>query len=270
MCRISRVFLVLALAALTALSLTNQSAFAQTIWSGLTKSFTKASFSDYTLPRNQDELTPNVVLTRGDSGGLINYEAESSYVISISPALTTWATDLNNPGETIAATNFASLAFTNWLDAYGGPGSHGSFIAGRSAVVHLTADDVYLDLKFTSWTPSGGGGYAYMRAEPPVPPTTTGDYNHNNAVDAGDYVIWRRTFGNSAIPSGSGADGNSNGTIDQGDYTFWRERFGNAPVGAGAGLASIPEPRLIPLSLQLVVATICTLRWRSAARGGKP
>jgi hypothetical protein len=270
MYRISRICLTLALPALTGLSVSNQSAVAQTVWSGLTKTFSKASFSDYTLPQNQDQLTDNVVLTRGDSGGLINIEAESSYFMAISPALTTWATDLNNAGETIAATNFANLTFTNWLDAYGGANSRGAFIPGRSAVVHLTADDVYLDLKFTSWTPSGGGGYAYMRAEPPTPITTTGDYNHNNVVDAGDYVIWRRTLNQPASPAGSGADGNSNGTIDQGDYTFWRERFGNAPVGAGAGFVSVPESTPISLALQLVVTYICTFRWRIAIRGGNP
>ena len=78
-------------------------------------------------------------------------------------------------------------------------------------------------------------------------------------------MVWRRTFGNSASPFGSGADGNSNGTIEQGDYTYWRERYGNAPAGLGAGLASIPEPTMIPLALQLMAVVLCLFRWRSSA-----
>ncbi len=74
-------------------------------------------------------------------------------------------------------------------------------------------------------------------------PSPTGDYNGNHLVDAGDYVVWRKTLNNSASPAGSGADGNSSGTIDAGDYTFWRARFGNA---AGTGTISpgsaVPEP----------------------------
>ena len=146
-----------------------------------------------------------------------------------------------NGTTTIAATNWQQLTFTTWADAYEGPSSQliGN-ITTHNAVVHLVTDDIYLDLTFTGF--DSGGFFTYERSTGAAPPTTTGDYNHNTAVDAGDYVVWRRTFGNSASPNGSGADGNSNGTIDQGDYTFWRGRYGNAPVGLGAGSASIPEP----------------------------
>src|SRR5689334_9451276 len=68
-----------------------------TVWTGLTKSFTKAFGADPTLPANQDRLTTNVVLTRGLSGGLFNIAAESFYVGGISPTGTEWATDIDNP-----------------------------------------------------------------------------------------------------------------------------------------------------------------------------
>jgi hypothetical protein len=71
----------------------------------------------------------------------------------------------------------------------------------------------------------------------------TGDYNHNGIVDAGDYVIWRKTLNQSVTP-GTGADGNGNGTIDAGDYTFWRTKFGSVVPGSGSSLAGsqVPEP----------------------------
>lgn len=224
---------------------------AQVAWSGLTKSFTKLAFTDHTLPANQDALTANVVLTRGGGGGLINIIEESFYTSRSSPESTEWATDFNNAGKSIAATNGLNLLFTNWIDAYGGEHSRGAFIAGRKAVVHLISDNVYLDLQFTSWTPGTGAGYSYLRAEPPGTPLPTGDYNGNHLVDAADYVAWRDTFGQPAVPAGSGADGNSSGTIDDGDYSYWKERFGNPVPGAMAGLSTtvVPEPATVGISM---------------------
>src|SRR5690348_16578165 len=141
-----------------------RSTTAQTIWSGLTKTFTKTVGSDPTLPQNQDALTANVILTRGPSGGgLYNIAAEGFYSMNISPMLTAWATDLNNPGKTITATNWQNLAFIDWIDAYGGSHTTGGGIAGRNAVVRLTTDNIYLDLRFSSWDSGGGGGYTYLR-----------------------------------------------------------------------------------------------------------
>ena len=50
------------------------------------------------------------------------------------------------------------------------------------------------------------------------------DYNHNGAVDAADYVVWRDALGQ--IGAGLTADGNNNGEIDAGDYNVWRANFG--------------------------------------------
>jgi hypothetical protein len=245
------------------------------VWTGPTLTFTKTgtNLGNVNDPANQDRMTSNVWLTRAgqSSGGIINIAKEAAYDFSLhtSPADTLWATDLvpGNGAATIAATNWQQLTFTTWADAYEGPSSLliGN-ITTHNAVVHLVTDDIYLDLMFTGFNSSGF--FTYERSTGTAAPPPTGDYNHNNVVDAGDYVIWRRTFGSSASPSGSGADGNSNGTIDQGDYTYWRERYGNAPVGAGAGFASIPESKPIFLALQMVVAVICTFRRRSAVQGG--
>ena len=218
-------------------------ALGQTIWSGYTKSFSKDSFTDDTLPANQDILTPNVTLTRGSSGGLINIASESSFSSGSSPAGTEWATEINNTGLSVDAMHHADLSFTNWFAAYDLTGTHGTSLPGTKAVVHLISDNIYLDLQFTSWTAGNGGGYSYLRAEPPAP-APTGDYNGNGVVDAADYVVWRKTFNQPVSVHGSGADGNSNGMIDAGDYTYWRQRFGNA-TGSGAGfvqVTAVPEP----------------------------
>jgi hypothetical protein len=239
-----------------------------TVWSGPTIAFSKTGADpvDPTDPLNQDRLTSNVWLTRAGDSGMFNIAPghEDSYIRYTSPADTQWATSVMpaNSGKTIAAANWSQLSFTDWAPSYGGPGSTlGANITTHNAVVHLLTDDIYLDLTFTFFI--SGGDFSYFRSTAAVA-GPNGDYNHNNAVDAGDYVVWRRTLGDPASPFGSGADGNSSGTIDPGDYTFWRERYGNAPVGLGAELAPIPEPTMIPLALQIIAVVLCLFRWRNS------
>jgi hypothetical protein len=71
---------------------------------------------------------------------------------------------------------------------------------------------------------------------PPVTPILLGDYNLNGAVDAADYVNWRKTLGAGGLAAFSGADGNGNGAVDQPDHGVWRTNFGNpVPPGGGSG-----------------------------------
>jgi hypothetical protein len=53
-----------------------------------------------------------------------------------------------------------------------------------------------------------------------------GDYNLDNSVDAGDYVIWRKN-------SSTGGNGGANET----GFTIWRGNFGVSFPGAGTGAA---------------------------------
>jgi hypothetical protein len=145
------------------------------VWSGLTKSFTKPAGADPTAPQNQDHLTANVAFIRGSTQGLYNPLVESSYDDARSPVDTLWATDLNNPTETIAATNWANLLFDTWTNAYGGIPNVGNNIENRDAVVYLITDDIYLDLRFTDWGMGfgAGGRFTYLRAEVPEPATAS-------------------------------------------------------------------------------------------------
>ncbi|MCC7474806.1 MAG: proprotein convertase P-domain-containing protein [Pirellulales bacterium] len=62
-----------------------------------------------------------------------------------------------------------------------------------------------------------------------------GDYNSDGTVDAGDYLIWRRTLGTTGSAY-SGADGDGDGTVDADDYNVWRAHFGaTLPPGPGSG-----------------------------------
>lgn len=236
----------------------------QIVLSGLTTSFSKVAGADPMLQANQDRLTLSVLLTRGSSRGLFNAAAEIGYNAS-SPADTEWATTINNPGATIAATNYAALDFTTWVSAYGN--SVGNTIVGRNAVLHIIPEDIYLDIRFTNWSASGsGGGFAYQRSKTP-----TGDYNDDGVVDAADYTIWRDTLGQSVATPGDGADGNLSGMIDAGDYAFWRAVYGEVmntvDLGSGAGAAvgltsrgatTLPEPTSLRSILIATFALVLT------------
>jgi hypothetical protein len=67
-----------------------------------------------------------------------------------------------------------------------------------------------------------------------------GDYNHDERVDAADYVIWRKTLNSTTALA---ADGSYNQVVDQPDYTaIWRRSFGTTIAGSGVSISAVPEP----------------------------
>jgi glucose/arabinose dehydrogenase len=98
-------------------------------------------------------------------------------------------------------------------------------------------------------------------------PELAGDYNADGAVDAGDYVVWRK-FNNTlaTLPNDS--------TIGTGptDYDVWRANFGHVS-GSGNGAAggtAVPETGTIVLLLTAIaglqLARVDGYRYRSANR----
>lgn len=59
------------------------------------------------------------------------------------------------------------------------------------------------------------------------------DLNRNGAVDAADYVLWRKTK-NTTVPASTAGDADGNGKVNSTDYQVWRSQFG-ASSGAGSG-----------------------------------
>jgi hypothetical protein len=148
-----RLFNVLAALALATGS---GSAAAQEVWSGRDVFFQKADYADHTLPQNQDRISDAVRLTRADAQGIFNIAQEGAYIAFVSPADTEWAT-----GD---AADWQSLTFQPWQAWNQGypPG-----MVGLDAVVHLVSEDIYVDIRFESWTAGGlGGGFSYYRAGP--------------------------------------------------------------------------------------------------------
>jgi hypothetical protein len=72
-----------------------------------------------------------------------------------------------------------------------------------------------------------------------------GDYNANGTVDAADYIVWRKTNGQTGV--GLAADGNADNEITSADLAEWKARFGATLAGGFAAGAMVPEPaNLVP------------------------
>jgi hypothetical protein len=79
--------------------------------------------------------------------------------------------------------------------------------------------------------------------EASVPPGLAGDFNDDGAVDAADYVVWRKSDG---TPAG---------------YNEWRSNFGRtAGSGSALGAAGVPEPSTVLLVAAAVAGFGCTRR----------
>ena len=93
----------------------------------------------------------------------------------------------------------------------------------------------------------------------------TGDYNSDGAVDAADYIVWRKMLGQ-AVSAYSGADGDGDRQVTQADYALWRANYG-VSIGNVARIVAVPEPISVAL---IALASICPCACRNAAHHRAP
>jgi hypothetical protein len=123
------------------------------IWQGPEITFTKSAGADPTLKANQDSITPSVSITRGNSGGEIyNIIEESQSTKGSSPSGTEWAI-----GEIAEIEN---LNFASFRSAVGSPRQ----VVGKSLVLHIINEDVYISVEFKSWGQGRNGDFSYERS----------------------------------------------------------------------------------------------------------
>ena len=127
-----------------------------TIWNGSTITFTRADGADPNVEANQDRITSNVWITRGNTGGQIfNIKKESASSNTNSPIGTKWAIGTLDQID--------SLTFEKFREAVGKPKN----VVGKNLVMYLEEDDIYLSVKFTSWSQGKNGGFTYERTSKP-------------------------------------------------------------------------------------------------------
>jgi uncharacterized protein (TIGR02145 family) len=123
------------------------------IWQGPEITFTKSAGADPTLKANQDSITPSVSITRGNSGGEIyNIIEESQSTTGLSPSGTEWAI-----GE---ISEIENLNFASFRSAVGKPKQ----VVGKSLVLHIINEDVYISVEFKSWGQGRNGDFSYERS----------------------------------------------------------------------------------------------------------
>jgi Dockerin type I domain len=97
-----------------------------------------------------------------------------------------------------------------------------------------------------------------------------GDYNADGKVDSADYVVWRKTRGQTVTPAYSHADDNGDGRVTDADYNAWRSAFtgtsgsGSSTPGGSAlsGPTLVPEPTTAILGLVGAAFVALLARWR--------
>ncbi len=95
-----------------------------------------------------------------------------------------------------------------------------------------------------------------------------GDYNADGKVDAADYVVWRKTRGQSVSPAFSQADDNGDSHVTDADYNAWRSAF-TGDSGSGSsdlfGPMEVPEPCMAVLGFLGALFAAMPTRKRIAA-----
>ena len=122
------------------------------IWSGPMVQFSKEDGADFSQESNQDRITSNVWITRGNGGQIFNIAKENSADKGDSPAGTLWAKG--------SIDNIDNLTFKTFRLGVGQPKD----VVGSDLVLYLVDDDIYLSVKFTSWSQGQKGGFAYERS----------------------------------------------------------------------------------------------------------
>lgn len=133
--------------------------FSQTTWDGPEITFTKENYINA-----QDDITNDVSITRGNSGGSIfNIITESSYIPGTSPEGTLWAIgDLSD--NNLAFNDFRSFDGNN----KNRPPLNQNLVLKLTNRTSSNSDDIHIKVFFTSWTSnSNGGGFSYRRTTNP-------------------------------------------------------------------------------------------------------
>lgn len=126
-----------------------------TLWTGAATTFNKSDGSNPNLEDNQDRITENVWITRGNTGGQIfNIAINNSADKTESPVGTEWAIG--------TLEELDNLTFDYFRNAISRPKT----VVGKNLVLHLIEDDIFIYVKFTSWSQGKRGGFSYERSTP--------------------------------------------------------------------------------------------------------
>lgn len=93
----------------------------------------------------------------------------------------------------------------------------------------------------------------------PPDDTSIADYDRNTVVDDIDQLLWQNTYGSTSHIAG---DGNLDGAIDAADYVVWRKIASAAEAGQSS--TSVPEPTAVALWMLAAAGLLMARRGHSA------
>ncbi|MFW5776374.1 MAG: hypothetical protein ACOCZB_03710 [Spirochaetota bacterium] len=126
-----------------------------TIWSGERITFTKADGAAPDLAANQHRITDSVSLTRDNDGGQIyNVVERDSASKPASPEGTPWAVGTTD--------DLPDLTFEPFRTAVQKPRE----VVGEDLVLFIVEEQIFIDVRLTSWSRQKQGGFAYERSTP--------------------------------------------------------------------------------------------------------
>lgn len=64
-------------------------------------------------------------------------------------------------------------------------------MVGRNAVVHLISDDIYVDIRFASWSCCDTGGFSYLRGGPEA---CRADVDANGSLNVFGFLVYVNLF----------------------------------------------------------------------------
>ncbi|MBX2893174.1 MAG: hypothetical protein KF734_19845 [Saprospiraceae bacterium] len=131
-----------------------------------------------TSPGQADAIVPSTHITRGYSGFIYNAVTQNGPSASgvCGPVVNNvmWALGYID--------DWASLTYTNTMPI---PNCSGSSIPGLQLVMHLVAENIYLQVTFNYWQGGGGGNFTYTRTTGPSYLWSTGETTPSISVSAG-------------------------------------------------------------------------------------
>ncbi len=118
--------------------------------------FVRPNYVDWTLEQFQDKITPTVSIARQNKMGIFNSVNEPSYIRYTSPTGTQWSLGYSD--------ELSPTDYKDWKYSITDYGYNLPELVNKPMSLFLADNDLYIDIKFTSWTGNGqGGGFSYTR-----------------------------------------------------------------------------------------------------------
>jgi len=109
------------------------------------------------------------------------------------------------------------------------------FVNGTGNISRYAFDGTFLSV----FAVPSQNGFTEATAFVVVPTSLVGDFNNDGAVNAADYVVWRKAPATATLPNDD-----TPSVVDASDYADWRANFGKSQLASSAalGLGRVPEP----------------------------